>query len=677
MGSERMKMDKLDSAITQFEFPPEKDQHAENLRQQFLQRFSIAKLQSLTLQEYALGLDDYKDTFCYWLEFKTKDLGLIGGAPSMKHIVFFQKKKDKWFFDKRYSDENSAFEAVRKGIEELVRLGGEEKFDQLESVVPFDRQNLTRGKILYLYHADKFLPIYSLEHLKDLCIQLGVSADFHSQISMNRALFQFKQSRSEVRDWSNLKFTRLLYDKFSPAAKFWKIAPGEKARFWNDCEQGGYVCMGFDAVGDARQYADEDSFKAAFTEHYPDSKGKWRELWNFAHEIDEGDTVVANNGVTSIVGIGESTGEYTYDEKRDEFKHCLGVTWEDKQERKIPDSAHDMVSEWPFKTVKKIEREVYETLREGALMETAGKASDNIPVMVSARYSEICKRTYLPEGFFKDCERLLEMKKQIVLQGAPGTGKTFVAQELALLWAASEDRVKIVQFHESYGYEDFIFGIRPKVDPDTKKTAFCPESGMFLRFCELVTKSGESHVLLIDEINRAKIARVFGELLYLLEYRDRKVELQNGETFSIPPNLFIIGTMNTTDKSIALVDYALRRRFAFIDLVPVQDGHSVVLQYWMRQNQIHNADEVEQLFVSLNQAIAQKDEALMVGHSYFMLDQAKAEKQFSPELLTFLWKYYILPLIAEYEYQLTKDELGKKYGLDAIRALAQVESSMA
>ena len=338
-----MNMDKLDSAISQFEFSPEKDQHAENLRQQFLQRFPIAQLPSLTLQEYALGLDDYKDTFCYWLEFKTKELGFIGGAPSMKHIVFFQKKKNKWFFDKRYPNENSAFEAVRKGIEELVRLGGEEKFDQLESVVPFDRQNLTRGKILYLYHADKFLPIYSLEHLKDVCIQLGVSADFHSQISMNRALFQFKQSHSEVRDWSNLKFTRLLYDKFSPAAKFWKIAPGEKARFWKDCEQGGYVCMGFDAVGDARQYADEESFKAAFLEHYPDSRGKWRELWNFVHEIDEGDTVVANNGVTSIVGIGKSTGEYTYDEKRDEFKHCLGVNWEDKQERKIPDSAHDMV----------------------------------------------------------------------------------------------------------------------------------------------------------------------------------------------------------------------------------------------------------------------------------------------------------------------------------------------
>ena len=246
------------------------------------------------------------------------------------------------------------------------------------------------------------------------------------------------------------------------------------------------------------------------------------------------------------------------------------------------------------------------------------------------------------------------------------------------MWAGSEDRVKVVQFHESYGYEDFIFGIKPKVDPVTKKTAFYPEPGMFLRFCEQIKTLGdEPHVLLIDEINRAKIARVFGELLYLLEYRERKVELQNGETFSIPPNLYIIGTMNTTDKSIALVDYALRRRFAFVDLVPVRQGHSVVLQHWMRENQIQNADEVEQLFVSLNKAIAQKDEALMVGHSYFMLDQAKMEKQFSLELLTFLWQYYILPLIAEYEYQLTKDELEKKYGLDAIRVLARVESPKA
>lgn len=667
-------MDKLSSAIDQFEFPPEKDQQAENLRQQFLQRFPLAQLPSLTLQDYALGLDDHKDTFCYWLEFKTQELGRITGPPSMKHIVYFQKDK-KWYFDKRYSDENSAFEVVRKGLTELVTLAGEDKFDQLESVAPFDRQNLTRGKILYLYYADKFLPVYSLNHLKDLCVQFGVTADFHSPTSMNRALLQFKQLHPKISDWSNLKFMRFLYEKFSPAAQFWKVAPGEKARYWQDCERGGYICMGFDDVGDVRQYADEDSFKASFLEHYPESKGKWRELWNFANEIGEGDTVVANNGMTSIVGIGKSTGEYTHDEKRDEFKNCLGVNWEDTQERAIPASARDMVSEWPFKTVKKIEREVVQALREGTPMDKQITPTEDVLGVTSERYSEICKQTYLSEAFFKDCERLLETKKQIVLQGAPGTGKTFVAEKLALLWAGSKERVKVVQFHESYGYEDFIFGIKPRVDPETKRTAFYPEPGTFLRFCEQIKKAnGEPHVLLIDEINRAKTARVFGELLYLLEYRKREVELQNGTAFSIPENLFVIGTMNTTDKSIALVDYALRRRFAFVDLSPVKGGKSVVLRHWLREKQIGNAEEIERVFVALNQLIGLKDEALMVGHSYFMLDEAVAEKKFSPGLLDFVWRFYILPLVAEYEYQLTREELEKRYGLDAVRAFANAEA---
>jgi 5-methylcytosine-specific restriction protein B len=128
--------------------------------------------------------------------------------------------------------------------------------------------------------------------------------------------------------------------------------------------------------------------------------------------------------------------------------------------------------------------------------------------------------------------------------------------------------------------------------------------------------------------------------------------------------------MNTTDKSIALVDYALRRRFAFVDLVPVKDSQSTVLGKWMESKGIGNAADVEQLFVALNNAVAQKDEALMVGHSYFMQEQAADEKWFSTELLRFIWDYYIMPLIAEYEYQSSRAELEEKYGLAALQESA-------
>jgi 5-methylcytosine-specific restriction protein B len=312
-------------------------------------------------------------------------------------------------------------------------------------------------------------------------------------------------------------------------------------------------------------------------------------------------------------------------------------------------------------------------------MKAVGAAIDTDVPLVSpslqqspfdGRYAQVCKETFMPEQFFANCERLLGSKKQVILQGAPGTGKTFIAERLAALWAGDSKRVKVVQFHESFGYEDFVYGIKPRVGTDGK-TAFCPEPGLFLRFCEDEVRKAateENFVLLIDEINRAKTARVFGELLYLLEYRDREVELQNGTQFSIPPNLYIIGTMNTTDKSIALVDYALRRRFAFIDLVPIKNGASVVLKKWLDANGIVNAAEVDALFVALNTAIAQKDEGLMVGHSYFMQKDALSSKRFSDDMLCFLWEYYILPLLAEYEYQLSRPQLEERYGLDALRS---------
>ena len=220
---------------------------------------------------------------------------------------------------------------------------------------------------------------------------------------------------------------------------------------------------------------------------------------------------------------------------------------------------------------------------------------------------------------------------------------------------------------------DFVHGIRPQRDPVTQQTAFVPTQGLILNFCEEIEKDKtvppNSYVLLIDEINRAKTARVFGELLYLLEYREKEVELQNGKPFSIPSNLYIIGTMNTTDKSIALVDYALRRRFAFLDLVPVKDGQSSVLGKWMESKGIGNATDVEQLFVALNKAVAQKYASVDGGNSQSTQEQAVNEKWFSDELFASLGITNIMPLIAEYEYQSSRAELEEKYGLDALREL--------
>jgi MoxR-like ATPase len=291
---------------------------------------------------------------------------------------------------------------------------------------------------------------------------------------------------------------------------------------------------------------------------------------------------------------------------------------------------------------------------------------------LESRFLQLCNETFLPESFFVDCEILLNDYKQIILQGAPGTGKTFVAQKLATWWAGALERVKTVQFHESYGYEDFVYGIKPQYDPGSKQTFFKPVLGVFLEFCAAARSDPKNrYALIVDEINRAKVSRVFGELLYLLEYREKSLTLQSGDEFAIPRNLVIIGTMNTADKSIAVVDYALRRRFAFATLRPIEGGKSVVLRQWLDAHRVSNSEEIELLFVTLNTVVAARDESLAIGHSYFMPNEVAGNGPFSNDLLEFIWRYRILPLVAEYEYELTATQINEKYGLDAIRRLSK------
>ena len=206
----------------------------------------------------------------------------------------------------------------------------------------------------------------------------------------------------------------------------------------------------------------------------------------------------------------------------------------------------------------------------------------------------------------------MQRKQQLILYGPPGTGKTYLAERLARYLVDGGGFSELVQFHASYAYEDFVQGIRPRVVEGALHYELA--AGHFLRFCNKARRAGEKPcVLIIDEINRANLARVFGELMYLLEYRHRPITLAGGgPEFSIPANVYLIGTMNTADRSIALVDQAMRRRFSFIRLRP---NYQLLATYL--GNRGLPADKLVALLKEVNQSIG--DEDCELGISFFMV----------------------------------------------------------
>ena len=245
---------------------------------------------------------------------------------------------------------------------------------------------------------------------------------------------------------------------------------------------------------------------------------------------------------------------------------------------------------------------------------------------------ELPELTNFTQSELEEIESLLRDKKQIIFEGPPGVGKTYVAELFARYFTGNplhgphDERLKIVQFHQSYGYEDFVQGIRPQTN-EKSQLEYHVQDGIFKRLCDLAERNRhENFVIIIDEINRGNISRILGELLFLLEYRDKQIALPYSRPedpeFSIPPNVYLLGTMNTTDRSLAQIDYALRRRFYFYRMTPMVDGTAPVLQRWLQKQDLleENRERILRLFVKLNERVQLRlGEHFQVGHSYFMV----------------------------------------------------------
>ena len=275
---------------------------------------------------------------------------------------------------------------------------------------------------------------------------------------------------------------------------------------------------------------------------------------------------------------------------------------------------------------------------------------------------EFLDEVYMSEKDLIDLENLLKNKKNIILQGAPGVGKTFCARRLAyeLMGEKDESRVSLIQFHQNYSYEDFILGYKP-VGSD-----FELQRGIFYKFCiSAANNPDKPYFFIIDEINRGNLSKIFGELLMLIEkdYRGEKLTLAyKDEKFFVPKNLYIIGMMNTADRSLAMIDYALRRRFSFYDMRPGFDSEGFRKYQTALANE--HFDRLIEKVKELNRAIASDEslgEGFELGHSYFC-----GQKAITDDWLHQVINYDLIPMLQEYWFDNRKEVEKWKTALNAI-----------
>ena len=651
----------LSEAIVQFDRSPTSSA-AVGYRSQLaeiLKRFPRDEWPAMSLGDYALGQPGVEDTYCYWLEYKSQLVGSIRGGSARKLIIYKRRDREGWYFPTVFSDEGEAWDRLRSEFVEafgLAERGDWERIDELETLGLGPAVKL---KSLHVYFPDEVLPVCSTAHLRHFLRSLerpSEEVDASSVVALNRFLLAALRGNAALEGWNTEELQRLLYiwRDPRPTKRVLKIAPGENAKFWDDCLREGYICVAWDEVGDLSQFESREAFRARFEEafpyngHLPQARRKGNELWALT-ELEPGDLVVANRGISQVLAVGEVVEPgYRWADERSEYRHTVAVNWDTSYEQRLTPQ-----KSWGTVTVAK----VADTLLKKIVR---GKGPE--PVVVDAVYGRIAAA--------------LERKGQLILYGPPGTGKTYQARRFAVWWllkqigrkgadavlgasdrlhdaerelshADSGPRASVglltrVTFHPSYTYEDFIEGFRPDAS-GAGGLSLALEDGVFKRVCRAAQANpGRPYLLLIDEINRGNVAKIMGELLTLLEQDKRGLSVtlpQSKETFSVPANVFLLGTMNTADRSIKLLDAALRRRFAFIECMPDTE-----LLHGAAVGELALDDFLD----GLNQRIARfEGREKQVGHSYLLVDGQPVDEvdEFAAR-----FREEILPLLQEYCY---------------------------
>lgn len=650
----------------------EKTRKGQEARLELVERFPRAGWPTMPLERYALGLTAGTESYCRWMEFKSSALGSISGGNSTKHVVYKHRDKDGWYFPSVFSNEAEAWQALRAGVVTMLERAEQGRWDEMNELMPFQYGAALWLKTLYVYFPTELLPVYSTQHLARFRYRLsGVSQKTSKKLGpvpLNRTVLRELKETPELSGLSNEEIGQFLYHWDDPraSASIYKIAPGEDAKRWPECLAGGYVDIGWPAVGDLRAFENFaeffERFKAAYVPQYGDTPAgkatvtrKAKEVWALS-KMEPGDLILANQGMSRLVAVGEvQDPPYEWAGDGNEHPHRIRVSWDTSQARSIPQQ-----TKWAFSTVAPISIELYEQLMAVG-PDSGGSVTikPSRPLPVDKQLVELGER--------------LEERKQVILYGPPGTGKTFTARRFLLHWLLTREeqpaaeiladstkatsawsrlttagssgvaRVTVVTFHPSYGYEDFVEGFRP-VETHDSGLRLALTDGIFKRVCrEASSHPDQAFVVFIDEINRGNLPRIFGELVTVLEADKRGTAVvlaQSRQPFVVPDNVYIVGTMNTADRSIKMLDAAIRRRFAFHELMPDSS-----LLAGKRFGDL----AVDDLLDHLNDRIsARVGREKQIGHSFFLLDDEPISEV---EEFAKRFRYEVIPLLQEYCYE--------------------------
>jgi hypothetical protein len=427
----------------------------------------------------------------------------------------------------------------------------------------------------------------------------------------------------------------------------------------------GFVSLGTSRLREVGDGMTRDELRPVIDEDfghtsYSARNEKLDQVYDFLSRMQKGDLIAS--ATEGRVYLGEIDGPATYfDSEHHGATLRRDVRWLE------PKSGFEVAAlPSALATILSVQHDVHDLTQElpllVAMLDGSLATSDARKLVLPSASVELAARLNIDIDWLDNCIELLRDRPQLVFYGPPGTGKTYVAQALARHIAGVN--VKLVQFHPAYSYEDFFEGYRPTPQGGFKLTA-----GPMRRIVDQALDNPTTpYVLIIDEINRGNLAKVFGELYFLLEYRDQTVDLMYADEedrgFRLPSNVLVLGTMNTADRSIALVDTAMRRRFAFESLHPSAEPVHGLLRRWLKAE--GRPTDLADLVDELNSRIP--DDDFKIGPSYFMRPAAATEAGLSR-----IWQTSILPLMEEFHYGEGVD-VRKTYGLQALKKSATAES---